>query len=217
VFTDESIDLGEVWAERVLSAIHKSTVMIILLSKDWEDSAWSFAELSAALADGGARRIIPVRLSSAVDIPPILRPYQYYNVANGGEKATIEHLADAVVKSIRANPDERHPSSPSQAVAQEPDPIDSVRWLSTVLSFVEQQVLSSPAQEQRRRLIYVMITLCATALLPLAVIIAIGVAIASSSEATSGWLGFLLGLLAVPLSYFLGRYGRGLGRRRDRS
>jgi hypothetical protein len=216
VFTDESIDLGEVWAERILSAIRRSAAMVVLLSKDWEDSAWSFAELSAALADGRTRRIIPVRLSSTVDIPHILRPYQRYDIADGGGNASIEQLADAVVKSIQMKPGLRQ-SSGDQAATQGTDPIGSVRRLSTLLGFVEQQ-LRSPAREQRQlRLIFLMMFALSAALLVLTVVLAVVAIAPAMAETDLSWLLFLLGLFVGNLFYFLRRRYRDSVRRRGRS
>jgi hypothetical protein len=102
VFNFADIDLGEVWAERVSKAIRKADLILVLVSKHWNSSYWSLAELAVAFEQEKQTRIVPVRLDKAAPIPPVLLPYQYFDLSRDpADPGEIGRLATAVDEALR--------------------------------------------------------------------------------------------------------------------
>lgn len=85
---------GERWQAQIEKALRQSRVLIMVLTPESVQRAWTFFELGAALADG--KRIVPV-LSDDVDpstIPAVVRQFQF--VREKSPEAAARRVAEAV-------------------------------------------------------------------------------------------------------------------------
>lgn len=107
-WSDAEIALGDDWAEAIQKALRESGTLVMVLSPDFTESRWTFFELGAAIADN--KKIIPVLTKdfSWVQIPPMLRRYQFLNEPSPS-------LAAKRVAEVAGKP--KHPETPMKGAA----------------------------------------------------------------------------------------------------
>lgn len=95
---------GDNWEEQVQKALRESTTLVIVLSQNNMNSAWTYFELGAAVADN--KLIIPVLTpdSSEEAIPKPLSHLQYLQAKSPQEagKRVAEIISSTAKKSAKA-------------------------------------------------------------------------------------------------------------------
>ena len=106
VWKDQDLQVGSDWAYEIQRAIEGSNIVLVLLSKDSAKSDWVRREAAIALATGN-KRVVPVFLTTNVDLPFILRSRHGVDLSDEDSRAdSIERFAHTLAKIDPPHPEE---------------------------------------------------------------------------------------------------------------
>ena len=101
VFNAVTIDVGELWVDKIKSALNESDIFIVLVTDNFLNSSWAQAELSSAVFGMNNIRLLPVVVGD-VFLPSFLSLYQYRKV-DSLEEVTSTVIADVLRLSHSEN------------------------------------------------------------------------------------------------------------------
>jgi predicted nucleotide-binding protein len=97
---DTNIEPGKLWADEIKNAIKSSSVMLVLVSKNYNESSWMTFERGVAYGLG--KKIVPVLIDDSVKIPSDLAGFIYFSTG----KSNDAELTFNIKKIIESNRNE---------------------------------------------------------------------------------------------------------------
>lgn len=95
----ENIRAGRLWADEIENAIRGCDAFVVVASKEAVSSSWVRREIEYANRE--QKRIFPVLVGDAVELPPLLQRYQAINLHSGHERKAVIELKAALSEISR--------------------------------------------------------------------------------------------------------------------